>query len=281
MLVQGRAAVERVYFSSRTGLNPNAAGFPLPEVIEAFVRVFNRLQEDGYFDQAFGDYHDMNSVGELRDIGFEVFKSLRKKQLWPISENWTRYKEDDLFDMIEFLFQHVSKEDRRTLPRARWEVAEVAFDRAAGQRHYRKCINEVLDLYVERFELDQNGYVVKKTEAGFEPIFSASLPTEDAVLKERVNAAVLQFRRHRATRHERRQAVIELAGVLESLRPAMKDLMASKDEQDLFNIANNFGLRHQNALQREDYDPLWLNWIFYNYLATIHLVLRKQENLQR
>lgn len=61
----------------------------------------------------------------------------------------------------------------------------------------------------------------------------------------------------------------------------MKDLVASKDERDLFNIANNFGLRHQNALQREDYDPLWLNWIFYNYLATIHLVLRKQENLQR
>jgi hypothetical protein len=47
----------------------------------------------------------------------------------------------------------------------------------------------------------------------------------------------------------------------------------SKDEADLFNIANNFALRHHRATQRDDYDDAWLTWLFYVYLATTHLVL--------
>ncbi len=269
--------MERSYFSSRTGLNPNAAGFPLADVVEAFVRVFDRMCEDGFFDQAFGEHHDINSVGELRDVGFEIFKAVRKKNLWPISEHHKTYREDDLFDIIEFFYQHVSVAERHTLPHQRWKIVEVTFDRAAGQRHYRKSVNEILDLYVDRFELSPSGHVLRKTEAGFEPMFSAALLTSDIEIKERVEAAVLQFRRHHATPHERRHAVVELAGILESLRPAMKNLVASKDEGDLFNIANNFGLRHQNAQQKTNYDPLWLNWIFYVYLATIHLILRKTD----
>ena len=48
------------------------------------------------------------------------------------------------------------------------------------------------------------------------------------------------------------------------------------DEPELFNIANNFGVRHHNQKQKTGYDQaLWLSWMFYLYLSTIHLVARK------
>lgn len=51
--------------------------------------------------------------------------------------------------------------------------------------------------------------------------------------------------------------------------------MLSKDESELFHLANGFAIRHMNREQRGDYDsPTWLRWAFYVYLATLHAILR-------
>lgn len=42
------------YFSQRTEVNPNSNGLPLADVIDLFVRVFDQLRQEGYFDEAFG-----------------------------------------------------------------------------------------------------------------------------------------------------------------------------------------------------------------------------------
>jgi len=81
---------------------------------------------------------------------------------------------------------------------------------------------------------------------------------------------------------EKKDAIRDLADVLEYLRPRLKDVLSSKDENDLFNLANNFGIRHHNANQKTDYDKeIWYPWMFYYYLATIRAcisLLRKAEN---
>ena len=67
--------------------------------------------------------------------------------------------------------------------------------------------------------------------------------------------------------------------MLEYLRPKMKTLLTKSDENDLFNIANNFGIRHHNAKQKTSYDTaIWLSWMFYFYLATLHVILRKIDS---
>ncbi|MGY2486212.1 hypothetical protein [Cupriavidus sp. CP313] len=77
---------------------------------------------------------------------------------------------------------------------------------------------------------------------------------------------------------ERRDAVRDLADVLEFLRGEAKAVLLSKDEADLFNLANNFGIRHHNKEQKTDYDAsIWLSWAFYYYLATIHACVRLIE----
>lgn len=272
----------RQYYSQRKGTNPNLKGLPLSEVLDLFVRVFNQMREDGYFDEAFGYVCvDAGEVeGKVRDPELEMLLAIRKKGLWPVSGKAPFYQEDDFFDVIEFLYEYVSKPIEGTMHSyggcgMHWET----FNRVLGRKEFRDKVNGVLAHYKHRYEMSQDGEVLHKPEAGFEPIFDADLPTSDKNVLSRVTAATLQYRRHGSTLDDRRQAVRDLADVLEYLRPKVKALLTSADEKDLFNIANNFGVRHHNEKQRTAYDTsIWLSWMFYFYLSTIHVVLRKIEH---
>jgi hypothetical protein len=121
--------------------------------------------------------------------------------------------------------------------------------REQGQAEFRLKINAVLAHYERRFELSADGEALHSPEAGFEPIFDADIPSADANVLSRVNAATLRYGRHGSTLDDRRQAVRALVDVLEYLRPKVRSLLTSADEKDLFNIANNFGIRHHNDQQ--------------------------------
>ncbi len=267
------------FYSHRSGSNPNLKGLPLTDFIGLFERIFDQLRQDGYFDEAFG-FHCVDAdyiPGVVKDIDLEILLSVRKKHLWPISGYARWYSEDDLLDMIEFLYLHVSKPIEGTMHSynecgMHWET----FNKAEGQREYREKINQLLVHYEKRFELSEAGEILHKPESGFEPIFEADVPSKDTNVVSRIEAAKVNFRRHGASIDDRRQAVRDLADVLEYLRPQVESLLPTKDERDLFNIANNFGIRHHNDRQKTAYDAaIWLSWMFYFYLATIHVVLRK------
>ena len=139
----------------------------------------------------------------------------------------------------------------------------------------------MLGMYVEKYELSEKGEIFSQPEEGFEKIFEADIPSRNKDIRDRVNSAISQFRRHGSTLDDRRQSVRDLADVLEYLRPKAKTILTKQDEQDLFNIANNFGVRHHNDKQKTNYDKaLWLSWMFYYFLATIHVILRKIENVE-
>jgi hypothetical protein len=90
----------------------------------------------------------------------------------------------------------------------------------------------------------------------------------------RVRHALALFRGRTATEHDKRSAVVALALVLEERRHILKDNLVKKDERALFDIANNFAIRHQRDDQKPDYDPIFLDWVFWWYLATIELTDR-------
>jgi hypothetical protein len=274
--------MSRQFYSLRKGTNPNLKGLPLKDVLGLFVRLYNQLNEDGYFHEAFGFVCvDMGDVpGTVRDPELEMLLTIRKTGLWPVNEKASLYSEDDFFDVIEFLYQYVSKPIDGAMHShnqcgMHWET----FSKTLGQLEFRNRVNAALTHYAHRYELSSGGEVLHKPEAGFEPIFDADLPSKDQNITSRVGAAVLTYRRHGSTLDDRRQAVRDLADVLEYLRPQVKSLLTNADEKDLFNIANNFGVRHHNDKQRTSYDAgIWLSWMFYFYLSTIHVVLRKIEH---
>ncbi|MBC9786563.1 hypothetical protein H1S01_19090 [Heliobacterium chlorum] len=205
------------------------------------------------------------------------FRVLRKPNLWPIDEGHKNYTEDDLFDVIELLYDLVSKplEGRyHSWSDCGWHYD--TFEKKAGQNEFRAQINDILQDYQEGYELSVDGEILALGDSGLQHLLKAEIPTFDKEnVDSRLEQAILKFRRHRSSIQDRRDAVRELADILEYLRPKMKGLLLSNDESDLFNIANNFAIRHHNNKQKNDYDkPIWLSWIFYVYLSTIHVIVR-------
>lgn len=275
--------MEKVFYSIRTGKNKNTNGFQLKEILVLFERLYAELISDGYFSENFG-FHCVDQgfiAGNIKDVSFDIFVKLRKDGLWPIHNKCQFYVEDDLFDMIEYLFTTVSKPIHGYMHSwddcgMHWET----FNKSDGESYFRTRINALLNLYVNKFELSQDGEVLSKPDEGFETIFQADIPTLDKRVNKLISAAISKFRRHGASLDDRRHAVTDLAGVLENLRPKMKATLTKADERDLFDIANNFGIRHHNDKQKTGYDQaLWLSWMFYFYLSTIHVVLRKLEKI--
>jgi hypothetical protein len=274
----------KLYYSLRTGNNLNAKGFEINLLQNLFLRLYKQLDRDGYFTEAFGFYCVDNdfTAGKVLDPKYDILLKIRKENIWPIEDHCVAYSEDDLFDVIEFLFECVSKPIDGNYHSwnqcgMHWET----FNQAEGQKYFRKKINEILDLYVRPFTLSPKGEVLHKPEKGLEKIFEADIPTDDENIQARVEVAIIKFQRHGSSLDDRRQAVRDLADVLEYLRPKLKLILSKNDEIDLFNIANNFGIRHCNERQKTDYDTaIWLSWMFYFYLSTIHTLLRKIENVQ-
>jgi len=267
------------FYSLRTGSNPAKGGFAFEYLKELFKRVYGNLSEAGYFEESFGFWCvDADHIpGKITDIELEIFLKIRKKNLWPISESINHYNEDDLFDIIEFLYIHVSKPIDGNYHSwndcgMHWET----FNKAEGQKEFKEKINEILGMYIGEYELSENGEILTKPDVGFEKIFEADIPSANKSVTGRIDSAIRHYRRHGSTVDDRRQAVRDLADVLEYLRPKVKSILTKQDEKDLFNLANNFGIRHHNEKQKTNYDTsLWLSWMFYYYLATIHVLLRK------
>jgi hypothetical protein len=281
-----KAMKHKQFYSVRTGKNPLTRRIDLPALRKLFGPLYNRFEGEGYFQEYLGyTCVDAGFVAgkEGHDLEGCLLLALRKENLFPVCTKLPDYAEDDLFDIIEFLYEKCSKPTKRDYHNwnnCGWHCSE--FDRDAGQAEFRERVNRLLEIYGNGFELSAEGEVLHLADTGLESLLEAELPAADPEnVASRIESALKKFRRYRATLDERRDAIRDLADVLEFLRPQLKVVLASKDEGDIFNIANNFGIRHHNANQKHGYDKaIWYSWLFYYYLATIHAVLRMIEKSQ-
>jgi len=271
---------EQGYYSVRTGKHPDGAKLDLISLKKIFLSMDRQFRDRDYFQEAFGyecvDAGDVpGTLGE--DIEGAMLIALRKDNLWPLWTKIDSYGEDDLFDVIEFLFDIVSKPvDGYFHSYGGCGMHYSSFNRNEGQSEYRAALNPILACYGDGFVLSDNGEILSIPEQGMSPLLEANLPQHDPHnVETRIRSATDRFRRHKSSLVDRKHALRDLADVLEYLRPQVKDVLSSKDEADLFNIANNFGIRHHNEKQKTYYDTsIWYSWMFYYYLATIHACLR-------
>lgn len=294
---------ERQYFSERQGRGPKGTPLSHEDLCRQVVSVLDHFNGQDYFQEAFG--YECVDAGEVPgtlgpDPAAALFRITGRHGIYPwwdefivdppsdgvffgeprMAPMWSDWDPDTLFDVIEVMHDLVSKgiekdSDYHAFDRCGWHFSQ--FDRAAGQAEYREEMNKVLRRADPPYELDERGHIVERTPDDFRPLLAAEVPagTDDDRITKRMKAAVERFRTRGASLDDRRHAVTDLAGVLEALKPDIKREMLKKDESALFEIANNYAIRHNNPKQRGDYDGLiWLTWIFYMYLATIHAVLR-------
>ncbi len=97
-------------------------------------------------------------------------------------------------------------------------------------------------------------------------------------LTEKARPLVALFRGRGAMREETRSSAAALARVLQDRRALLKEALFS-DEGALFNIANEFDIRHRGARGahgkgQEDHADAFLDSMFWWHLATVELTDR-------
>jgi hypothetical protein len=274
---------KREYFSVRTGQHPSGNKLSL-EITNRLIRdSYLDYRREGFFDEYFGfNCVDQEYVsGKLGvDVEAKVFRALKKDNLYPFETKFLEYSEDDLFDVVEFLFDCVSKPIKGEYHSwnncgMHWEE----FDKSEGEKLFCEGINEIIVDYSDGFQLSNQGEILINAEKGVNEIFKADIKSDDPDnIDKRIEEAIKKFRYHRASLSDRRNAVRELVDVLEYLKIKVKGILDKKDESELFNIANNFAIRHHNPKQKTNYDEsIWLSWMFYFYLSTIYAYLKLIE----
>lgn len=113
--------------------------------------------------------------------------------------------------------------------------------------------------------------MIRVAPSGVAQLTSDAVSSSAGEDRDEVAHAVALFRAREASRHQQRSAIVALAGILEHRRALLKEELPRKDEAPLFEIANKFDLRHRKPDQHADYDDAFLEWVFYWYLATVHL----------
>jgi hypothetical protein len=126
--------MNRKYYSNRK--NPDASRLDLPMFLKLFKAFYLDFLNKDYFQQNFGD------LGA--DIEAQMFLAIRKSDLWPIEEKCNNYSEDDLFDVIEFLYDCVSKPIHRYDEWSNHGDSYDTFERETGKQEFRDRINQLL-----------------------------------------------------------------------------------------------------------------------------------------
>lgn len=267
------AATVRPYWSQRKGgtvapLTPEAA-------MDGFVRLVDGLCNRGYFDRAFpeGCVDDHNFCPP--DPSGQLENDLGVAGLWPLQRSRLQWDNDIFFDLVEVLHDLVARPRSRSFHNysgCGWHYSEFAIEPA--RRLYRWEINRLLERSTLAFRLAEGGEdvgrLVAVTDDARAELVSAVVERGDAS-GDRVRHALALFRARGAGDLDKRSAIVTLAGVLEERRDLLKEQLTRKDEGALFQIANEFALRHQGSSQRADYDVAFLDWVFWWYLATIEL----------
>jgi hypothetical protein len=271
---------ERPYYSVRLGHRSGRLEFD--DLKRLFVSAYQDLKAKGYFQQVLGiDCVDADIPGSAgTDLEAFFFRKLRKQTVWPFASYEGHWDEDDLFDVIEVLHDCVSKGLE-----GRWHSFNgcgthyETFDQEEGQNDFRVAINELLHDYDKGYLLTPKGEIQTIGPRGLRDLEAAAKPPGDLTnVQGRVDAAIDKFRRRGSTLGDRRDAIRDLADVMEFLRPQAKAVLTKEDEADLFNLANNFGIRHHNQRQKTQYDEaIWQSWMFYFFLSSIHATTRLIE----
>lgn len=263
----------RKYYSSRT----KKETLKLSDLFRKLQHIFLFFRDKDYFKEKAGMTRNDLPSEIKHKAGF-----LLKFQPFPITQ-WESQDltEDNVFDVIEFLYDHVSMpgEWGYIIDKTGFNYEDyIEYDEKSGKKEFREKINLVLADYKDGYELSEDGEILALGKGGLEQILDAGIPLYDEEnVDNKVKEAIRKWRNRHLDMSERRQAIVAMADVFEWLKKTgkLKDAMLRKDDAAIFNIANNFALRHHNPEQKKEYDKdIWYPWMFHFYLATYHAVIR-------
>ncbi|PKN01213.1 MAG: hypothetical protein CVU77_06420 [Elusimicrobia bacterium HGW-Elusimicrobia-1] len=263
----------RRYYSLRT----KPGSITLEELYRKIQNLYLMFRNKDYFKKKAGitEFHFPDTIQHEAAVALTF-------QPFPIAK-WSSddITEDHIFDTLEFLYDYASKPGELTdmTTDTGYNYRDYGdYDDEAGQKEFRDKVNAFLADYKTGFELTKDGIVLALGTGGLQHILDAEIiPYDEINVDSKVRNAISKWRNRHLSLSEKKNAIQELADVFEWLKDTQNlgSVLKIKDESMIFNIANNFGIRHHNSLQKTNYDhTIWYSWIFHFYLATYHATIR-------
>jgi hypothetical protein len=271
----------RPYWSARRGAGPATPDRDSGTSLQQdWAQVVTQLQVAGYFEKVAPTpcVDDRGNPPQPTDqLERLTAERIGRRGLWPLEPR--AWDQDSFYDLVEVVDDFVAR------PRDRWthDFGDCGFHYGslavrAGQAVYRWRVNELFDRHGADVQLatdgEDAGRLVRVAGDPRDELLKQALATPSAADRGEVAHAVALFRGRSSSREDKRSGIVTLARVLEHRRALVKASFLSKDEGALFQIANNFDLRHRRADQQGDYDEAFLDWVFWWYLGTIELTNR-------
>lgn len=263
----------RRYYSSRT----KPKSLTIDELYQKLQNLYLLFRDRDYFKQKAGITGENLPDAILHEAALEL-----TFQPFPITK-WSSetITEDHIFDAIEFLYDRVSKPGEMVgmTSETGWNYYDYEnYNEEKGKEEFREKANAILSEYKTGFELTQEGTVLAIGTNGLQYILDAEIvPYDEVNVDSKVRNAIAKWRNRHLSLSDKREAIRELADVFEWLKKTknLGNVLDNKDESALFEIANNFSIRHHSPNQKTNYDQtIWYSWMFHFYLATYHAAIR-------
>lgn len=273
----------RRYYATRK----QPGNLTLDDLYMKFQNLYLLFRERDYFKEKAGitdrDLPDAMRYEAAIVLTFQPFPITK----WSADE----ITQDHVFETLEFLHDHVSKpHDWGPMTNeSGFNYSDYRdYDEEVGREEFRTRANVFLPDYGPGYELAKDGTVVALGTDGLQFILKADIePYDELNVDCKVRNAISKWRNRHASLDDKKEAIRELADVFEWLKKTkgLSTVMDSKDESAIFDLANNFAIRHHNPKQKSNYDrAIWFSWIFHFYLATYHAAIRlliKRDKTQR
>ena len=242
----------------------------MPDFAYRFHNILECFTADRYFGQLEMDNLHLGYISDKLRRELSIAFGAKSANMIPTWNNIRSMSRNSLFDLIEFLSEYVS-ESRYAGQYGHMLSSSTLTKR--GRNTWSNSVNEYLALLDPPFHLTPSLEIeASSSSKGLRQLVNNhASPSSDT--QEKVDHACRLFLKHDATVHDKRSALVDLIGALEPLRSEMKARIGKRESDKLFDIANNYGIRHQGQIQ-EELDENYMQWYFYSTLSTIDLMAK-------
>jgi hypothetical protein len=274
------------YYAEREG-HASAMGNPYRSLGVEFAELLVMLQDQGYFPNAL-PRDCVDDPTEWGDVSVQVSRAIHMPFTWDGDPHAaTEWSEPLIYSLVEYFH------DQAQRPRTPGTFHSFAgcgphyADHSAesGGAVYRWRVNALLDSHAVGMNLgklgDERGRLVHRFGTPLDDAADQRAAQGADDPGDEVAHAIRDFRERGASATQKRGALVLLAGALELRRQEVK-VVLGKDEDVLFRLANEFGLRHRNDRQRMNYGDEFLDYMFSAYLSAVTLMeaLERRSDVQ-
>lgn len=236
-----------------------------------FLRIFHQEIENGCLTKL--DLYVHHGMGRSSEIitSSRVFASkleayLGLKHCLPLEQYIQSFDEVTVLSLIEFIHDFIESQTK---------------DSASARKLFRDDINAFLQHYEKPCELNQNGEI---EFIGLEELSNvvdevSKITFGDDEIDNKINSSIRKFKDSIKDPECLKDAIRDLADVFEKLRSSFKDLMPD-EEQFIFNLANNYQVRHLREGQKKSLNNRNLaEHVYYFFLLCLHTFYKLRQSL--